>query len=187
MLSKFHRKVWSSSLTRSSGSFWFFLFFFLFLLCFILSSSFSFPFLVFFSPPTAHVPAERKKKVLGASRWPKWPPSSKKASWAPRSLRAGISRKLPWKVCQFFRWKRVEQIHSPAFLRKGFRSTFTFLTCYSPLTRGPHLPQMWTLRTPGRGLLHIKKVSFFIRNLNLLSTSVTVDHLDKNIILHWRR
>jgi hypothetical protein len=42
-------------------------------------------FLVFLPPPTyAQVPAERNK-VLSASRWPKWPPSTKKTNWAPGS------------------------------------------------------------------------------------------------------
>jgi hypothetical protein len=30
---------------------------------------------------------------------------------------ARISRKLPWKICQFFRWKRIEQIHSQGVLK----------------------------------------------------------------------
>jgi hypothetical protein len=97
-------------LDRSHSSFPFFLFFvFFFLLCFILFC-FPFPFLVFFPPPTyAHVPEERKKRSecqLMAQLAAKY--KENKLGPAP----ARISRRLPWKVCQFIRWKRVEQIHS---------------------------------------------------------------------------
>jgi hypothetical protein len=107
------------------------------------------PFLVFFSPLTAHVPAERKqKKILSVSRWPKWPPSSKKANWAPAPARS--PRKLPWKVCQFFRWKRVEQIHSHGSLlhvldwkylqTRGFASS----VCSKVQSLRPRLPNCFS-------------------------------------------
>jgi hypothetical protein len=76
---------WSFSvyLDRSHSSFPFLLFFFFFFAL----SQFHFPFPFLSSPrlfPAAHLCTSpgKKKKVLSASRWPKWLPSTKKANWA---------------------------------------------------------------------------------------------------------
>jgi hypothetical protein len=87
-----YQSIWAF-LTHSDFPFFYFFSFFYFnffssffsvlllLLCFSLSS-FPSPFLVFLPPPTTS-PGRKKKKVLSASRWPKWLPSTKKANWAP--------------------------------------------------------------------------------------------------------
>ncbi len=105
-------------LDRSHSSFrfsfvsFFLLSFFLsfFLLCFILLS-FPGPFL--FLSFSRRLPMHKSRQK---EKSPECQPTAQMAAKHEESklgppAPARISRKLPWKVCQFFRWKRVEQIH----------------------------------------------------------------------------
>jgi hypothetical protein len=104
-------------LDRSHSSFLFsFVFFFssgflsFFLLCFILLS---FPRAFLFSSFYRRLPMHKSRQK---EKSPEYQPTAQMAAKYEESklgppAPARISSKLPWKVCQFFRWKRVEQIH----------------------------------------------------------------------------
>jgi hypothetical protein len=101
------QSIWAS-LTHS----YFSLFFFFFFSCFVqfILYSFSLQLFLSFSRRLLHTSRQKENKSPECKPMAQMAVKFKERKLGP--VPARIYRKLPWKVCRFFCWKRVEQIHS---------------------------------------------------------------------------